>query len=295
MKLLITGSNGLLGQKLVKLCIRYGYDFIACSRGENRNPDCPSDRYVELDIANKLAVNHLFQSWYPSHVIHTAAITNVDYCELHPEECRRINVEGSKNLFDASMRYQAHFQLLSTDFVFDGEDGPYDEDAPVNPLSTYARSKAESEQLLINSDYSNWSIVRTIIVIGTASGLSRSNMVLWVKKSLEQGEHIRVVNDQFRMPTWADDLAWGCLQICSLSERGIFHLSGKDFVSMLEFAYQIADYYQLDRSLISPVRSEELKQAAKRPPKTGFILDKAITRLGYRPKSIAEFLELMPE
>lgn len=291
MKILITGSNGLLGQKLVKLCMKYKYPFLATSKGENRNPSCPSENYFSMDICNKLEINGVFEAFYPTHVIHTAAITNVDACEQDPERCYEVNVQATKYVFDAVQRHQAHLVLLSTDFVFDGKNGPYKETDEVKPLSIYARSKVEAENLLQESSYTNWSIARTIIVIGQAANLSRSNMVLWVRDSLRKGEAIRVVNDQYRMPTWADDLAWACLKLCSSNKTGIFHLSGKDFVSMFEFAHQIADFYSLDRSLISETTSESLNQAAKRPPKTGFILEKAVSELGYAPKSISEFLQ----
>lgn len=293
MKILITGANGLLGQKIVALCMRYGYPFLATSKGENRNPDCPAHLYYQLDITNKLELHPVFEAFYPTHVIHTAAITNVDYCEIHPDDCKEVNTNATAYLFDLCQRFHAHFQLLSTDFVFDGLNGPYAETDKVNPLSTYAHSKAEAEKLLIDSPYLNWSVVRTIIVYGQGNNLSRSNMVLWVKDSLEKGQEINVVDDQFRMPTWVFDLAWGCLAILSKDKTGIYHLSGKDFVSMYDFALQIADFFKLDKGLIKRITSASLNQPAKRPPKTGFIIQKAIDDLGYKPKSIDDTLGLI--
>lgn len=293
MKILITGSNGLLGQKLVALCLHYGYSFLATSKGENRNPDCPNHLFHSLDITNKLEIHPVFEAFYPTHVIHTAAITNVDYCELHPDECHEVNVLATHYLLDVCQRFHAHFQLLSTDFVFDGSKGMYGETDTVNPLSTYARSKVEAENLLIDSDFKNWSIARTIIVYGQGNNLSRSNMVLWVKDSLEKGQEINVVDDQFRTPTWAMDLAWACLAILKKNKTGIFHLSGKDFVSMYDFALQIADFFKLDKSLIKRITSASLNQPAKRPPRTGFTIQKAIDNLGYAPKSIDETLGLI--
>jgi len=293
MKILITGSNGLLGQKIVALCVKYGYTFLATSKGENRNPACPAQQYFHLDITNKLEINPIFEAFYPTHVIHTAAITNVDYCELNQEQCEEVNIDATKYLFETSQRFFAHFQLLSTDFVFDGIKGNYSEEDSVNPLSYYAKSKVSAEKLLIESNYKNWSIVRTIIVYGQGNNLSRSNMVLWVKDSLEKGQVINVVDDQFRSPTWATDLAWGCLEILKQNKQGTYHLSGKDYLSMLEFAYQIARYFKLDQSLIKQISSSNLNQPAKRPPKTGFNINKAKADLGYNPKSIEESLGLI--
>lgn len=289
-KILITGANGLLGQKLVKHCLERKITFLATSKGENRNPDCPAGNYFPMDICNKLDINPVFQAFYPSHVIHTAAVTNVDYCEQHQAECEEVNVLGTQLLFDAAQRHFAHFCLLSTDFVFDGSTGNYTEKDQPAPLSFYAKSKVKAEQLLLESDYNKWSIARTIIVFGQAANMSRSNLVLWVYDSLKNNKEINVVTDQIRTPTWADDLALGCLLIAEKDKTGIFHLSGKDRVSMYDFALMVADYFQLDNTLIQPVTSESLKQAAKRPLVTGFDISKARKELGYDPISLKEAL-----
>lgn len=293
MRLLITGSNGLLGQKLVKLCIRKGIQFVATSKGKNRNPDCPAINYLELDITNPIEISHLFENYYPTHIIHTAAITNVDYCEDHIEECTEVNVIATANLFEASKRYQAHFQLLSTDFVFDGEKGNYQEDDVVNPLSVYAKSKVDGENILLKDEYKNWSIVRTIIVYGEGHNLSRSNLILWSIDALKKGNEIKVVDDQFRAPTWADDLAWGCLEIVLRNKNGIFHISGPETFSILEIVYKVADFFKLDKKCIVSIKSDTLNQAAKRPPKTGFNLDKSRKELDYNPISLLASLDLL--
>jgi dTDP-4-dehydrorhamnose reductase len=293
MKILITGSNGLLGQKIVKLCLEYGIQFLATSKGENRNTDCPASNYFNLDITNKLEINGVFNAFYPTNVIHTAAITNVDQCEQDQDLCIDVNINASKYLFDASQRFFAQFIFLSTDFVFDGEKGNYIETDEANPLSFYAKSKVEAENMLLNSDYKDWVIARTIIVFGKGNNLSRSNIVLWVKESLEAGKEINVVNDQFRTPTWAEDLAWGCIKLCETGQRGIYHLSGKDYISMYDFAIQIADFYGLDKSLITEISSETLNQAAKRPLNTGFDISKAKNDIDYNPKSLNECLDLL--
>jgi dTDP-4-dehydrorhamnose reductase len=290
MRILITGSNGLLGQKIVKICLERGLDFIATSKGENRNPDCPTINYLSLDISNKLEINNVFQFYYPTDVIHTAAITNVDYCEDHIEECKIVNVDSTQMLFSACVQYKAHFQLLSTDFVFDGEKGNYSEEDKVNPLSVYAKSKVDGENILLNSEYLNWSIVRTIIVYGQGNNLSRSNIVLWSIEALKGGKDLTIVDDQFRAPTWADDLAWGCLEIVVRKKNGIFHLSGPEIMSIIELVYRVADFFKLPKNQVTPIQSNTLNQAAHRPPKTGFNLDKSFKELNYKPKTLEETL-----
>ena len=293
MRILITGSNGLLGQKLVKLCLERGLNFIATSKGENRNPDCPTINYLSLDISIFSEINNVFQFYYPTHVIHTAAITNVDYCEEHNDECQIMNVDAAKLLLRASIQYNAHFQLLSTDFVFDGEKGNYKEEDIVNPLSVYAKSKVDAENVLQTSMTDNWSIVRTIIVYGEGNNLSRTNIVLWAKEALKTGNEITIVDDQFRAPTWAEDLAWGCLEIVLRNKKGVFHISGPETMSVIDLVYRIADFYGLPKNQIKPIRSTTLNQAAKRPPKTGFDLTKARNELNYEPLTLEKSLELL--
>lgn len=292
MRVLITGSNGLLGQKIVKLCLEKGLNFIATSKGENRNADCPSSNYLSLDITNKLEINHVFQFYYPTHVIHTAAITNVDYCEDHVEECENVNVEATNLLVKASEQYKAHFQFLSTDFVFDGEKGNYAETDEVNPLSIYAKSKVDGEQI-VQKISTNWSIVRTIIVYGEGNNLSRSNIVLWAKDALKSGNELTIVDDQFRAPTWADDLAWGCLEIINRNKHGIFHLSGPETMSVIDLVYRIADHFGYSKKQVKPIHSNTLNQAAKRPPRTGFDLTHSRSELDYEPLTLEKSLDLL--
>lgn len=300
MKILITGSNGLLGQKLV-LALKNDpeVELLATSSGSNRMKNQSGYNYQSLDITNRNSVQQLFSDFLPDVVINTAAMTNVDACETDRENCWNINVNAVQNqvsvleeLSKNHTGYQPHFIHLSTDFVFDGESGPYKEDDPVNPLSYYALSKAESEKLVIQSKL-NWSIARTIIVYGIADEMSRTNIVLWAKGALEKGQPLTIVDDQFRMPTLAEDLAAGCILIAKKRKTGIYHLSGKDFMNIVELVQRVARFFGLNPDLVQPIKSNTLNQAAKRPPKTGFILDKSIRELGYRPHSFEEGLQIL--
>lgn len=293
MKLLITGSNGLLGQKIVNQCLKHGIDFIATSKGENRNSNCPFNKYRNLDICDKEAIFHCLNSLRPTHVIHTAAMTNVDQCELNPNDCIEINVSATKTLWQAATQFGIHFQLLSTDFVFDGTKGNYSEEDKPNPLSVYAKSKVDAEKLLAESSNLNWSIVRTIIVYGQGENLSRTNIICWAKEVLTKKQPLRIIDDQFRAPTWADDLAWACIRICKLNKKGIYHISGPETMSVFNIVTRVAKFYGLDTSIIEKTDSSTLNQPAKRPPRTGFDLTKAKTELGYSPKTLEETLELI--
>jgi dTDP-4-dehydrorhamnose reductase len=293
MKILITGSNGLLGQKIVRQSLKKGITFLATSKGENRNPDCPSEKYQSLDICDATEIENVFSDFEPTHIIHTAAITNVDACELNPEECELVNVTATRYLLEASQKINAHFQLLSTDFIFDGEKGNYKETDEPNPLSVYAKSKVDGEAILINSDYKNHSVVRTIIVYGIGNNLSRNNIICWAKEALSKGQTMNIIDDQFRAPTWADDLAWACLKICALNKTGIYHISGPETLSIYMIVERVANYYGLSTETLTKTDSSTLNQPAKRPPRTGFDLTKSRNELGYNPKTLEETLRLI--
>jgi dTDP-4-dehydrorhamnose reductase len=293
MRILITGSNGLLGQKIVRQALKKGTTFLATSKGDNRNPDCPSENYQSMDICSVEEIAKIFEAFQPTHVIHTAAITNVDACELNPAECELVNVTATRYLFEASKNINAYFQLLSTDFIFDGEKGNYKETDEPNPLSVYAKSKVDGEALLLNSGYNNYSIVRTIIVYGIGNNLSKSNIVSWAKEALSKGQPMNIIDDQFRSPTWADDLAWACLRICELNKIGIYHISGPETLSIYTIVERVANYFGLSTETLTKTDSSTLNQPAKRPPRTGFDLTKSRNELGFNPKTLEETLRLI--
>ena len=295
-KILITGSNGLLGQKLIHLILDHSsHRILATSKGENRIESRADFSFTSMDITDKENVINVIADFNPDVIINTAAMTNVDACESNKDECIAMNVNGVKNLVNACLAHNIHLIHLSTDFVFDGESGPYKEDDVPCPLSFYGQSKYDAEQLIINSGLKNWSIARTIIIYGIVENMSRSNVVLWAKSALEKGSAINIVDDQFRSPTYANDLAKGCLLIAEKEKNGIFHLSGKDTMSILELVETVADFYELEKSNINPIKTSSLNQAAKRPPITGFILDKANKELGYFPLSFKEGLKALRE
>jgi len=301
-KILITGSNGLLGQKLVyKLKDKSNLLCIATARGENRLVNTSGYDYASLDITNYQNVEKVFSDFMPDVIINTAAMTNVDACETDKENCWLMNVTAVQNqvtvlekLSLENPNYKPQFIHLSTDFIFDGTHGPIDETEIPHPLSYYAESKLAAENI-VQASTLHWAIARTVLVYGIVDNMSRSNIVLWVKQNLEQGKTINVVDDQYRTPTLAEDLADGCLLIAEKGASGIYNISGKDFLNILEVAHLVADYYKLDKSLIKPSKSADIKQPAKRPPITGFIIDKAKRDLGYNPHSFVEGIQFLEE
>lgn len=292
-RVLITGANGLLGQKLIDLYLNHANkELIATAKGECRHPEKNKLNYCELDISNEEEVKNVIEKFKPHCIINTAAMTNVDACETDKQLCDRLNVDAVEYLAKHCSNNQIHLIHLSTDFIFDGTHGPLDENETPNPLSYYGWAKLKGENK-VKQYADNWAILRTVLVYGIVADMSRSNIVLWAKGALEKGQPIKVVDDQYRTPTLAEDLAMGCFLAEDQGATGIYNISGKDFMSIFELVNRVADYFQLDKSKIERTDSSTLNQAAKRPPITGFILDKAKRELGYEPHSFEQGIELM--
>lgn len=292
-RILLTGSNGLLGQKIIPLLSDHSdTTLLATSRGPNRHQSEIGYRYAPLDLTDAAAVQQIVADFQPTAIIHTAAQTQVDACEDDREGCDAINIGAVETLCDVCQQGNIRMVHISTDFVFDGADGPYSEEDVPNPVNYYGQSKLRAEQVIRERGL-NHAILRTVLLYGITPAMSRSNIVLWAKKSLEEGKPIRVVTDQFRTPTLAEDLATASMTAALGEAQGIFHISGAEFLGVHEIAYRIADFWKLDKGLITEVDSSTLSQRAKRPPRTGFIIDKARRDLAYQPHRFEEGLALV--
>jgi dTDP-4-dehydrorhamnose reductase len=290
-KILITGSNGLLGQNLIALFLKdkKNYEIFGFSRGENRSGRTDFE-YQNIDITNKDLLIEKAVQINPDFIINTAAMTNVDACENDRIGCFDLNVNVVQNLTDICSEINAHLIHLSTDFIFDGKKGNYIETDTPNPLSYYGETKLLSEEILKKST-TNYTILRTILVYGLVNDMSRSNIVLWVKESLENKKEITIVDDQFRAPTFVEDLALTCKISVDKKATGVFNISSNQLLSIFEIAQEIADVFDLDKSLIKPISTSTLNQTAARPNTTGFDLSKTNRVLEFYPKSFKEDLQ----
>ena len=294
-KVIITGSNGLLGQSLLNLLLaeKDKYQVFGFSRGSNRSGR-DDFSYVSIDITEKEELKKAIIKIKPKFIINTAAMTQVDDCENSKESCDLLNVTVVKWLSEISFKIRAHLIHISTDFIFDGIKGNYSETDEANPLSYYGLSKLKSEEVLVNSKI-NYTILRTILVYGKVYDMSRTNIVLWVKQMLENGKEITIVNDQFRTPTYVEDLALACKISMDKKATGIFNVASNTLLSVFEIAQEIAKAFGLDKKLIKPISTSTLNQTAPRPAKTGFNLTKTNKELGFYPKSFAEDLQKFKE
>lgn len=289
-KVIITGSNGLLGQSLLNLLLKEKnkYQVFGFSRGNNRSGR-EDFEYTSIDITEKFLLKEVIHQIKPDVIINTAAMTNVDVCETKKEACNLLNVTVVQWLSELSKELNAHIIHLSTDFIFDGKKGNYKETDTPKPLNYYGVTKLKSEEVLIASQV-DFTILRTILVYGQVFDKSRSNIVLWVKKSLEAKKEITIVDDQYRMPTYVEDLALACKIAMDKKAIGTFHISSKKLLSIYELAQQIAEVFQLDKNLIKPISTATLNQTAARPAITGFDLTKTNLELAFYPKSFKDDL-----
>jgi dTDP-4-dehydrorhamnose reductase len=290
----VTGSNGLLGQKLTNLLERDASVQLVATAAKPLVNALVKGEFRMLDITDADVVSRTIQDTKPDVIINTAAMTQVDQCESERQICWKSNVTAVENLVNASRQNGVHLVHVSTDFIFDGTEELLDENAIPNPVNYYGESKLAGERVLLKSDIP-WTIIRTVLVFGITKDMSRSNVVLWVKKNLEQGKVIQVVNDQWRTPTLAEDLAMGCYLAAKKKATGIYNISGKDYLSIYDIALQTAAFFKLDSSLIKAVDSTIFTQPARRPLKTGFVIEKARKELGYEPHSFEEGLRLVAD
>jgi dTDP-4-dehydrorhamnose reductase len=293
-KVLITGANGLLGQHLVQLLLQKGYHVIAVGKGRKRLPfkDIENFMYYDIDITDDLLLHGVLQKENPHTIVHAAAITQADDCQLNQERCEEVNVRATAQLLLSAEAFSRHFIYISTDFVFDGEKGDYNEDDEMNPVSWYGFTKVQAEGIVETSDIP-FAIVRTCLVYGNSLTGTRNNIINWVKKSLSAGKQIKVVNDQWRTPTYVEDLAKGILLIIQKGATGIYHIAGKDKLTPYDMAVQTAAFCKLDGALIEKADASSFSQPARWPPKTGFDISKARRELGFEPVSFEEGLRKM--
>lgn len=292
MNILLTGANGMVGQWLCQKLSPSQHNILATGRREsivNRSYLNNNFKYEKLEITNPGAVNALVNRFEPALIIHCAAITQVDDCELNKSLCYSINVDGTALLLAAAEQRNARFCFLSTDFVFSGNEGPYKEDDLRAPVNYYGKTKQLAEELISQSTVS-WSIARTILLYGKTLEISRSNFMYWVKDNLSAARPIKVVSDQVRTPTYLPDLVNGIMLLIEKEAEGIYHLSGKDTLSPFQMAVAVANHLDLDASLIDPVNASSFTQVGARPLRTGFIIEKAERELGYAPTPFLDTL-----
>jgi dTDP-4-dehydrorhamnose reductase len=288
--LCITGGNGLLGNKLL-IAAEENYSLVSIDIHASSTSSCRNIEYIQCSVTDSRSIQQTIIDEKPGCVLHTAAFTDVDGCERDPHKAWLVNVQGTENVANACRRLGIKMIHISTDYVFDGSEGPYEENQETNPISVYGKTKLESEKIIAGI-LEDFCIVRTMVLYGYHPGIHH-NFVTWLVDVLRQGKPVSVVDDQFGTPTLADDLAKAILSLVAENKKGIYHAAGREWISRYEFALHIAEIFQFDKSLIRRTSSHALNQPAPRPLLSGLKIHKIFQDIGARFTSIKEGLEIV--
>ena len=291
MKVLLTGSNGLLGQAVTSIFSRESDIELIQTSAEEKSYLDYGYPYKTLDITVKEDVKKIIEFYEPEIIINCAAYTNVDKCETERELSWKINVDGVKNLIIAARRSDSKIIHFSTDYIFDGKNGPYSEVSVPNPISFYGREKLASENSLVTSDI-RFTIIRTLVLYGIGNNV-KPNFALWMLEELRNNRPVNIVTDQISNVTMIDDLAFGTLKIVEKGCAGIYNIAGSDILSRFDFAMKMCEVFKLNKELVSPITTASLNQPAPRPLKSGLITLKMESELGFRTMDSLEGLRLL--
>lgn len=291
-RILLTGANGLVGQALVeRLSEHPEVDLLATSREAKPRFSSGAGGYVAMDVTDPVQVRQVFDDFAPSAVIHCAAMSKVGDCEQDRDACWDVNVHATQRLARACRAHGSRMVLLSTDFIFDGEEGPYAENDRPGPVNYYGRTKLAAENAVRSTGHDRWAVVRTTLGFGAMEDVRRGNFATWLIERFTAGEQILVPTDQLRTPTYVLDLADGIVRLVLRHRSGVYHIAGRELMTTYDFARQVATHFGFDPDLVLPATTVEIHPDEPRPLRAGLLILKAESELGYRPRPLPEALD----
>lgn len=292
-RILVTGSNGFVGSFVVQKLLDEGLTVFATSFSQDQSSfkGCTGYNFIQADLTDAFQVHDLFAIAKPNVVVHCAAMSKPDVCEVNQAAAYQVNVEATLHVLLNAHEHHSFLLLLSTDFIFDGERGMYDEKHIPNPVNYYGKTKLEAEQIVQEYE-GDWAIVRTVLVYGQPI-FGRDNFISLIIKKLKNKEAYKVVNDQVRTPTYVKDLAEAIYEIVYQHKIGIYHISGKDILTPYEMAITVAKVMNINDHLLEPVTHDTFEEIAKRPLRTGLDIKKAEIEIGYNPRSFKEAINII--
>ena len=278
-KILITGAAGLLGQNLQRVLEPAGYELYGLWHRTPPPTPWNRERLFQCDLTNSEQLQQVLTSLRPEVILNTAAYTGVDQAEREPEKARAVNAEAVKVMLETCRPWGTHLFYFSTDYLFDGTAGPYDEEDPPNPRGKYAQSKALGEEYCRRSPLPT-TIVRVNVLYGKGKAL-KSSFLSWLVGELRAGRPVTIVNDQYNNPTHAGRLSELVKLMLEKGVTGVWHFGAAEVVSRYTFALKIADCFGLPIHLIKPITTPELNQAAPRPLRSGLLCEKVARELDF--------------
>ena len=287
MRIIVTGANGLVGSRLCRLLVVQGHVVTAVARGERRTVG--DFEYLPCDLSDHRTTAEAFALARPEVVVNCASMTEVDACERRPEDAWKANVAAAANVAVQARALGAHLVHVSTDYVFDGLDGPYDEEARPNPSGIYARTKWLGEEA-VKLLSPRWTIARTAVVYGYPPS-QRPNFGSWLLGTLREGKTVRLFVDQYVSPSLALNVAEQVADLASRILPGVWNVAGAEVVNRMQFGEALCDVFGLDLRLLQPARLAEAGLASARPPRSGLKVDKALANLAAKPLALRASLE----
>ncbi len=278
-RVLVIGATGFLGRGLVDS----GEEMLPAAR----HPPA-EEGWIQLDLEDTARLAHTLDRTQPDWVVNAAAVTSVDGCESDPEAARRVHVDAVEELARACGDRAIRLIQLSTNYVFDGEEGPYGEEDAANPLSVYGRTKLEGEERALS--VSDACVVRTAVLYGYHPH-ARPNFVTWALAALEAGETIRVVTDEWSNPTYLPELVTSIRGLIDERASGIYHVAGSDYLTRFKMVESLCEVFGLGVDRVESVTSAELGQKARRPLRAGLRTDRIEALLSLGRQSFRQNLE----
>jgi dTDP-4-dehydrorhamnose reductase len=292
-KIAIIGSTGKVAEAVIRLFRTDETKTLLLYSGsvENTNKFISGLRHVKIDYNDVNQIERYLRMLKPDVILNLSAMTDVDGCESNPTLAWHLNAYLPSRLSILSKELNSKLIHISTDYVFDGLDGPYREESVCNPISKYGQTKLMGEQFVL-SNCENSIVIRTNVVYGYSNS-GRSDFVQWVIKMAKGGKPFNIVNDQYSNPTLTDDLAFAIDVLINIDYRGILNVGGWNYCSRIDFVKDICNVFDLDSSLVRPITTESLNQPAKRPLKGGLNIDRLKYGFGIMTSSTVDGLKIL--
>jgi dTDP-4-dehydrorhamnose reductase len=291
MNVLVTGASGLVGRRLVGVLSARGHRVSGLDR-QGSAPGLDLASFHAVDLTDAAAVTRLLRELQPAVVVNCAAMTDVDGCERSPAAAWAVNAAAVATLAQFVRETDAHLVHVSTDYVFDGDSGPYEVDAIPNPRGAYAVSKMAGEcAVRAIAPTAGWTIARPAVVYGWPAVAGKNNFGSWLVEALGAGKPVKLFSDQWVSPSLAGNVAEMLAELAERRLGGVFHTAGSEVVDRVTFGHRLCERFGFDKALVQPSRMADVNLPSPRPAKSGLVVTKTSATLNTQPLGIAASLD----